>query len=191
MNLVKITPFLLIALCIDGFQFFISLALSAVALFPGTVGGCAIGAEVAGEVGCAALGLVGSIPIVNGVLATVTEPIGIVLGFAISICISFVFGSMLVLFLKVFGLLDHKAALMTYMGEVLPGFSALPVWTALVLRCAYVKAKEELVGGIVSSVGVIAGGIHTPHARPRQDTIERRPTPMQDVRRQVSYAQTV
>ncbi|TSC68480.1 MAG: hypothetical protein G01um101456_635 [Parcubacteria group bacterium Gr01-1014_56] len=141
MNLVKVTPLLLFALCIDGFQFLISLALSVVALIPGTTGGCAVGAYFAGEIGCAVLGVLGSFPVINGVLATVTEPIGIALGFAISICISFTLGSMLVLFLQMFGMLDKKAAVLVYMGEVLPGFSMLPAWTALVVYSAIKKNK--------------------------------------------------
>ncbi len=217
MNWIKVTPFLLFAICIDGFQFLISLALSVVATLPGTTGGCAVGAYFAGEVGCAVLGVLGSFPVINGALAMVTEPIGMALGFAISVCISFTLGTMLILFLQLFGLLDKKAAVLTYMGEVLPGFSVLPAWTALVLRCLYTNNKGVLTAGLVSSVltvgstlvlpnnkvgnavrqGTLVGSSGFRREMPRKEFEELRPSspqrnlPMQDVRfNPTPYAKT-
>jgi len=164
MNIAKYSPFFILALCIDGFQFLISLALSVITLMPGTIGGCAFGAYYAGEVGCAVLGLIGSIPVVNGVLALAAAPIGMALGFAISICISFTLGAMLILFLLLAGFLDKKAVLFCFTMEVLPGFSMLPAWTGFVMRCAYVNEKEKLVGGIVGGVTVVASGLVLPNS---------------------------
>lgn len=158
MKLVKFLPFLLIALVIDGFQFLISLALSVIAAFPGTVGGCAVGGYFLGKMGCYVLGLVGTFPIINGALATVTEPVGIVLGFVISICISFTVGSILVLFLYMAGVLDKKAAALAYMGEVLPGLNMLPAWTALVVRCAMNEARNKVVGTTILNTMIGFGG---------------------------------
>ncbi len=163
MKWLKITPLLMLALAIDGFQFFVSIGLSAISAIPGTVGGCAVGAYYAGKVGCFVVGIIGSIPIVNGALATVTIPLGIVIGFAISICISFTLGSILVLFLELAGVLDRKAALMAYLGEVIPGLSALPAWTGLVIRCATRELKGEVLGGALKSVAGMAGALVLPN----------------------------
>ena len=223
MSIAKYSLFLVVALCIDGFQFLISITISTVATFPGTTlgaaGGAAGGAYLCQDFGswiisgCSAVGglILGILGTPLNAAAPLTVPIGIALGFAISICISFTFGSMLVLFLQLFGMLDKKAALMTYMGEVLPGVSAFPIWTGLILRCAYTQAKHELVGGVVSSVATIAHHLALPNtpvggamqrgsqaasrtlgapqrieqgesAAARQDTIERKQVPMQDMR---------
>lgn len=175
MNWVKIAPLLFLALAIDGFQFLVSLALSVVAAAPGTAlgaaGGAAAGAYLCqgfGSViiaGCSATG-----GIVLGLFGTwfdgaavITEPIGIALGFAVSICISFTLGSVLVLFLQVLGVLDKKAATAAYIGEVLPGLSALPAWTALVVRCAMKEAKKEVLGGVLGGVAGIGGVLTLPN----------------------------
>jgi hypothetical protein len=165
MHLAKIIPLLLLAIAIDGFQFLISISLSVVAAFPGTIAGCAAGAYVAGEAGCAVLGLIGSIPVVNGLLAVVTEPIGIAAGFAISICISFTLGSILVLFLQITGVLDKKAALMAYMGETVPGLNILPAWTALVIRCAMQDAKNQLTNTVLTTVAGAGSKLVLPNTR--------------------------
>ena len=156
-------PFLLVAICIDGFQFLISLALSVVAVLPGTVLGCATGAYFAGEVGCAIVGALGSLPFINGPLTQASGPIGTVLGIVISICISFTLGSILILFLQLFGILDKKAALMAYMGEVLPGLNILPAWTALVVRCGINEMKKEASDGVLNTVVSIGSKLVLPN----------------------------
>jgi hypothetical protein len=97
--------------------------------------------------------------------AVITEPIGIAVGFAISICISFTLGSVLVLFLQLIGVLDKKAALMAYIGEALPGFSMLPAWTALVIRCAMKDVKNELMGTVLNTAIGIGGALVLPNTK--------------------------
>jgi hypothetical protein len=145
MSFVKFSPYFLFAFAIDGFQLLIDLAVSRIATLPGTVGGCAIGAQLGGKLGCLILGAFGSIPVINGGLAILTEPIGIAVGFAIGVCISMIFGSMLVLFLELAGVLDRKAATAVYIGEALPGVGAFPAWTGLVIRCALKESKKKLL----------------------------------------------
>ncbi len=175
MQLLKLTPLLLLALAIDGFQFFVSLALSVIAALPGTTLGAAGGAAAGSYIcqgwgsviisGCAATG-----GLVLGVFGTwfdgaavITEPIGIAVGFAISICISFTLGSILVLFLQLIGVLDKKAALMAYMGETLPGFSMLPAWTALVIRCGMKEVRGEIMGTVLKTAIGVGGALVLPN----------------------------
>jgi hypothetical protein len=174
MNLVKVIPVLLFALFIDAIQFFVSLSLSVVAAFPGTLGGCAVGSYYAGKIGCFVLGAIGTIPVVNGALATVTEPLGIVLGFAVSACISFMLGSMLVLFLLFLGILNKRAVLMTYVGEALPGFGILPAWTGLVVYSVYKDSKEKALGtgvGGLLSFGSMLGAQLNPLSTPAGNAV--------------------
>jgi hypothetical protein len=170
MMFIKVTPLFLLALFIDAMQFLLALGFSAAMAIPGTIGGATLGGvggqflcsgfgsaveNICSTIGAGVFGLIGSAPFINGPIAAVTEPIGIALGFAISVCLSFTFGSMLVFFLFLFGLLDKKAAMFTYIGEALPGFGMLPAWSALVARCAYVSYKEaargKVVGGLITT----------------------------------------
>jgi hypothetical protein len=98
----------------------------------------------------------------NGALAMATEPLGIALGFTISICLSFTLGSMLVVFLKLAGLLDGKSAALAYIGEVIPGVEALPAWTGLVWRCVSKAAKGVIMKKALGGVANMASGLVLP-----------------------------
>lgn len=147
------------ALVIDGFTFLVSLALSVVAAAPGTFGGCAVGAAVAGKAGCAVLGLLGSFPIINGALATFTEPVGIVLGITITICINCTLGSILILFLIFARIFDGKTVVGCLIGEALPGVSMLPLWTGMVIRCSMKAAKKGEFGAVLGVAATLGGGL--------------------------------
>jgi hypothetical protein len=159
MSTLKAVPLVCFALMIDGFTFLIGLALSVVAAAPGTVAGCAVGAQVAGKAGCIALGLLGSIPWVNGALAVVTEPIGIMLGVAIGLCINFTLGSMLILFLVLFGMFDGKTVIGALIGEAIPGINMLPLWTGMTIRCAMKTAQRENPASLIGVASALSGGL--------------------------------
>jgi hypothetical protein len=138
------------ALFIDGVQAAISASLVVVAAFPGTIAGsaagCWAGSKILGDVGCAVggfvLGLLGSIPVINGALAVVSEPIGLMLGFAIGVCISCTFGAALVLLLLFNGTFYPKYLAPGGIVELIPGFEVLPSWTAMTVACVLQKNKD-------------------------------------------------
>jgi hypothetical protein len=176
MKWVRLAPLFMFALALDGFQFFISTALS-VLVIPSVAGGAvgaglgayicnALGASSEIIAGCSAAGgtVVGLLGTFFEEFGLVTVPIGIGLGFAISVCISLTLGSMLILFLKLAGVLDGKAALVAYMGEALPGLSILPAWTALVVRCALKGVESKKVRDrILRGASSVAGDLVLPY----------------------------
>ena len=138
---IKNALLIMFALAIDGLQALIGLGVSVIAAFPGTVGGaaagCAAGAHVAGTFGCtvggAFLGILGSVPVINGALATVTIPLGVGIGFTIDVCLSLTLGTALILALFLCGMYYPKYAWNCGIAEFLPGFNIIPGWTALVI----------------------------------------------------------
>lgn len=164
-----LAPLLLFALVIDGLQFLVTLALAAIAIptVAGGLTGAAAGAYMCQNLGswviagCSAAG--GTVLAVLGTFfdgaAVVTEPIGVAMGFAISICISFTLGTILVLFLFFTGTLNKKAAAMAYIGETLPFFSSmLPAWTTLVIRCGMSTVKKEAFKTLLNTTGALSLG---------------------------------
>lgn len=108
-------PLLLVfALFIDGLQALISLALF------GVVSGVSI------------------IPFV----AVAAGPIGAVLGYAISVCLSISMGGALLVALAMNGLF-YPTKLLPAFAELLPGINNGPVWTVVVVRSLMQKRKEE------------------------------------------------
>jgi hypothetical protein len=159
MNTLKVVPLACFALMIDGFTFFVGLALSIIAAAPGTIAGCAAGSQVAGKFGCLAVGALGSLLDLSGVLQVVTEPVGIMLGVAIGICINLTLGSMLILFLVLFGMFDGKTVVSCLMGEAIPGINMLPLWTGMTIRCAMKAAQKENPTGILALAATLGGGL--------------------------------
>ena len=153
-RVIVLAPLLCFAIFIDAFTFLISLALSVVTAVPGTAAGCAVGQYYAGWLGCLVFGGIGSL---LNVAAVATEPIGIVLGVAITICINFTLGSMLILFLRLAHMFDGKAAVGAMLGEGIPGISMLPLWSGLIIYCAYRQAKQEMLGQALGNTGSILG----------------------------------
>ncbi len=135
--------FIIFALFIDGLQAAVAWGLATIAAFPGTATGCAVGAAAAGKVGCLVLGLLGSLPIINGTLATVTIPIGIMLGLAISFCISATFGVALITLLAMDGMFYPKYILGGSVTELVPGINSIPAWSAMTVLCLLKKKKAE------------------------------------------------
>lgn len=140
----------------------------------GAVGGAIFGQNVcswAGEtvaswcmgVGAAAGGFFGSAA--NVPLAAVGVPLGIGLGFAASVCISFTFGLLLIIFLWRSGMFYPSYVLTVFVGEAIPGIDIVPGWTLLVIRSIMTKSAKEKkgVGGMVAGAAltVIAPGAGT------------------------------
>jgi hypothetical protein len=147
----KSAALIVFALFIDGAQAALSAGLFVISAFPGTFGGgalgCAGGAAVAGDIGCAIggflLGVFGSIPLINGALAVVTVPVGVMLGFAVSICLAVTLGAGLITLLIFNGMFYPKYLLPGGISEFIPGVSLIPAWTAIVIFSALQKNKDE------------------------------------------------
>lgn len=128
------------ALFIDGLQAFISLSLAGFVSGFGTV--------------------VQIIPYVGTLVGTSIWASGIVLGFIFSVSISLSMGMALLLMLGMEGAFYPKTVFIGFFGEVAPGFSALPMWTALTIMCLLRKNKENggTMGGVVSTALALAPG---------------------------------
>ncbi|HWB33832.1 MAG TPA: hypothetical protein VG753_00710 [Candidatus Paceibacterota bacterium] len=159
---------LLIAIFIDLLQACISMTIFAIASAPGTAlggaGGAIAGAKLCSAAGsflsglCATaggfvFGLLGST--LNPFLLPYTEPLGAAAGFAIDICLSATLGSFLIVMVSMFiGKIPLKAYFCG-LGEILPGFNNLPLWTGFVIFCLLNKEAQE-GSGVLSSVAKIA-----------------------------------
>ena len=155
MNFAKNTVFILIALFIDGLQAAISWGIAAIAAFPVTAGGsaagCVAGNSIAGQIGCwvggGVLGLLSVTPLglaANALVATVTVPIGIALGFAINICLSIVLGwFFLVPLMLFFGVNVSWKRLVWGGGEMIPGLNNIPFWTVLTIASLWKSTKSN------------------------------------------------
>ena len=144
----KSASLIVFALFIDGVQAAVSASLAVIAAFPGTIGGgiagCFIGNSIAGDWGCTILGVVGGFfGTFLDISAVVTEPIGIGLGFVVSICLSVTFGAGLIALLMFNGMAYWKIIFSGGMVELLPGFDILPSWTAMTVACVLQKNKED------------------------------------------------
>lgn len=159
----KAAAFIVFALFIDGVQAALSASLAVVAAFPGTIAGgaagCLAGNYLLGDWGCTILGIAGSLfgTLLDGA-AIVTEPVGIMIGFAISFCISATFGAALVALLIFNGFYYPKWMLPTGIAELIPGFDLIPTWTAMVILCIWQKKREEsaAAGSAVTTTAAIA-----------------------------------
>lgn len=161
----KNAAFIMLALFIDGVQAAISTSLAVITAFPGTIGGgaagCLAGNYIAGSVGCFVLGLAGGLfGTLLDAAAVVTEPVGIVLGFAVTICFSCTFGVALVFLLGMNGMFYPKYVFSGGITEVLPGFSIIPGWTAMTILCVLKKSKER--GGVLGAVAGVATAASSP-----------------------------
>ena len=147
--------FILIALFIDGLQAAMSWGIAAIAAFPvtagGSVAGCVAGNSIAGQVGCwvggSVLGLMSVTPLglaANALVATVTVPVGIALGFAISMCLSIVLGwCFLVPLMLLSGMNVSWKRLIWGGGEMIPGLNNIPFWTALTIASLWKSTKSK------------------------------------------------
>jgi hypothetical protein len=159
----KAAAFIMLALFIDGIQAAVSASLALIAAFPGTVGGaaagCAVGNGFFGSWGCTIGGFIfGLLGTSLDVLAPVTEPIGLAIGFAVSICLSMTFGAGLIMLLLLNGMYYPKFLLPGGIAELIPGFDLIPSWTAMTILCVLQKSKEEsgLLGGVASVAAAAA-----------------------------------
>ncbi len=152
----------LFALFIDGIQAALSGAILVITAFPGTffgaAAGCVVGKSLLGEFGCSVggfiLGVLGSIPFVNGVLDVATVPIGLMLGFVFSICISCTLGVGLVTLLMFNNMFYPKYLLPGGITEILPGFGMLPTWTAITILSSIEHSKTQ--GGFIGTAATAA-----------------------------------
>lgn len=109
---------LLFALFIDGLQAMISLALAGV------------------------LSGVSLIPFIGVFIGATAGPIGIVLGTAVSICLSITMGGGLIAALAFNGMF-YPQKLVPAFFELVPGLNNGPVWTVVVVRCMMQNYKDE------------------------------------------------
>lgn len=157
----KSVVLVLFALFIDGVQAALSGAILVISAFPGTffgaAAGCIVGKSLLGDFGCSVggfiLGVLGSIPFVNGILDVATVPIGLMLGFVLSICISSTLGVALIALLIFNNMFYPKYLLPGGITEILPGFGMLPTWTAVTILSSIEHAKTR--GGIIGAAAVV------------------------------------
>jgi hypothetical protein len=144
------------AIFIDGLQAGISFSIAVIAAFPGTTGGCAIGGYFGGKIGCFVLGVLGSIPLINGLLATATVPLGLMLGFVINLCISLTMGVGLIFAL--FFAFGRPSGWVwgVSIADLIPGVNNLPFWTLMVIRAWWVHASQEGKLGMVGAAATVA-----------------------------------
>ncbi len=81
------------------------------------------------------------------VAGVVVGPLGIVIGFAISTCLSLTFGLLVVFLLVYYDMFYPGITAWAFVGESVPGFSMLPSWTALVVASYSQKLKAEKMEG--------------------------------------------
>jgi hypothetical protein len=152
MPIIRNTALILLALFIDGLQAAISLGISVVAAYPGTIGGattgCIAGEQIAGSFGCWAGGIVvGTFgTLLNPLLATVTIPVGIALSFAITTCISIVVGWGFLVPLLFFSGIKPQRKLPWGLGEMIPGINNIPFWTFLTISSLWADATKKGFG---------------------------------------------
>ena len=102
------------ALFIDGLQAMLSLAL---------------------------LGVVTGISLIPGAVF-VAQPVGLVLGAVISLCLSITMGGALMVALALNGMFFWNKVIPAF-AELIPGISNGPVWTFVVIRCMWQHAREN------------------------------------------------
>lgn len=163
--MIRGTLLILLGLFIDLLQAGMSLMLALLTAVPGTVlggaAGAGIGASACSWIGSTASGICATIggfalgffgSWLNPILAGVTEPVGIALGFAIDICMSLTFGALLITFL-IFNRMFYPKYLFGALGEVIPGINNIPFWTALVVL-SLLKKKSEETGALAAASGL-------------------------------------
>ncbi len=126
--MLKGAGFLLFALFIDGLQAMLSLALTGV------------------------LAGVSLIPFIGQAVGAAAGPIGLVLGAAISICLSITMGGGLIAALALNGMFYPNKIIPAF-AELMPGINNGPVWTIVVVRCMMQKYKEEHGRSVFSRKG--------------------------------------
>ena len=119
--------------------------------------GCAVGAKIAGSTGCAigatVVGILGTFA--NPALGPVAGPL---LGYVLSVCITFSFGVLLVTLMWLSGAFYPGATLLVFLGEVIPFFNCSPGWGIYAWRCVsnyYAEERKKTGGGVVG--GALAG----------------------------------
>ncbi len=130
---------LLPAFCVDALQWFLQMALTVIGPLGigGTLAGCYAGSKLLDS--CVSGGVIGGLvgAVANTFAEPVTMPIGIALGFVLSFVISIVGGTFLIGLLALNGMYAPGRSALAYMGEIAPGISLLPGWTALVMYCLW------------------------------------------------------
>lgn len=141
---------ILLALFIDGFQALITVAFTGAGAMAGTVAG-GVGALKfcenlpSGVVqACVAAGsLVGTLA--NPLIAGISIPLGVMLGFVMGTIASLTLGTVLVFILAWNDMFHPQSVVVAYLCEVIPGFDVLPAWTALAVRSVFQKEAADAV----------------------------------------------
>lgn len=137
------------AICIDGLEFMIELALTAL----GATGGGTVAGAVAGAAACAKLGttVAGACAAAGGAAGGVVgffaqwvgagEVVGFVLGYVLSVAITFSFGVALVTALVLTGNFKLFATGYVFAGKLIPILGLAPGWTAYAWHCTGGQAR--------------------------------------------------
>ncbi len=155
--MMKYLPFIFAAICIDAMQMALQWAflafgtvLTSITPIGGALTGAAVGAlscwnssggVISGIIDAVKCGAAGGT--MGATLSAVGIPLGAGMGMAADFCISVTFGTMLVLALWNFGMFYPKYILSGGLFEMVPGFDALPGWTAMTIACVLRKIADE------------------------------------------------
>lgn len=124
------------AILIDGLEMAIQAAMMAIGSTAlGSVAGCALGQQYAGNIGCALAGAAGG---VIGFLAQGTgagQAIGTMLGYIVNIGITFTFGMVLLSFLIFSGNFKFFPTMYVFGLKMLPFLGIVPGWTWYAWHC--------------------------------------------------------
>ncbi|MBX4192465.1 hypothetical protein KW798_03195, partial [Candidatus Parcubacteria bacterium] len=95
----------------------------------------------------------GVIPFVGPLIAAVSIPFGIALGFIINICLSLTMGSgLLLLLVHLCGFKSLQKYIFGSIGDLIPGLNNLPFWTLLTIGVCWNHAKQNGVAWNLSRV---------------------------------------
>lgn len=134
------------AAIIDAFEFFLVWAMTALGSTAlGAAGGCAVGYQYAGKLGCAVVGTLGGFLGIAAQGTGVGAVIGFMLGYIMSICITLSFGVMLVTILIFLGRARFRMALTGYvfLSKMVPLVATAPSWTYYAWKCTAKPVEEE------------------------------------------------
>ncbi|OGC86702.1 hypothetical protein A2949_02390 [Candidatus Adlerbacteria bacterium RIFCSPLOWO2_01_FULL_54_21b] len=86
-------------------------------------------------------------------------PPGILLGFAVCICLSLTFGWFIILLLGSQGMFYPGLIGLAFIGESIPGFGFLPSWTGLVVA-SYTRSLKDAPGVVGMAATAVALATH-------------------------------
>jgi|GEM_PF-2113294 len=172
--MVRYMSVMMVALFIDGLQALVSVAfftlgsaLQALTPVGGAIAGAVVGAGVCWD---QAGGIISGITeaakcsVAGGVFgaaaSAIGAPLGVALGIMVNICISLTLGLGFLVLLVFLGLLRPGPSLGVLFGEMIPGFSNLPLWTAFTLKQIMNEAAQDIATKLLNTFAPVIQSLH-------------------------------